>query len=196
MTSFAEFRCFETVCFVAVARLALLPRLFIATIQPTAVRELPLRAPLKRPITLGAGMAFAKVFAARCVGPFATEFIAFESLGRPHRIAIATRAVIPVIARAAIVMLPDFSLAAAPVRLATVRSFAFGPGKVAFGELLVRSPGNTGTAFAAGPTVRSAPGIVVFVVVAGHEGLAWGARSLEIEAHLWQTGYLVCQGRI
>jgi hypothetical protein len=48
--------------------------------------------------------------------------------------------------------------------------------KTALGEFLLRPPRNARTAFAAGWTVAPAPGIVVFIVVAGHEGSHFGCR--------------------
>jgi hypothetical protein len=50
------------------------------------------------------------------------------------------------------------------------------PLKTALGKFLVRAPRNARTALAAGRPVASAPGIVVFIVVAGHEGSRFGCK--------------------
>ena len=49
-------------------------------------------------------------------------------------------------------------------------------GKAALGEFLFRSPGGAGAALAAGRAIAPAAGIVVFVVIAGHE---WSLVSLK-----------------
>jgi hypothetical protein len=48
--------------------------------------------------------------------------------------------------------------------------------KTAFGELLPRAPRNPRAALAAGRAVASAPGVVVFIIVAGHERSRFGCR--------------------
>jgi hypothetical protein len=45
-------------------------------------------------------------------------------------------------------------------------------GEVALGEFLVRPARRTGAAFAAGWSITPAAGIVVFVVIAGHDGVS------------------------
>jgi hypothetical protein len=72
------------------------------------------------------------------------------------------------------------------VRLLFVRLAALGPGgigallalgaagKTALGEFLLGAPGRAGAALAAGGPVTPAAGIVVFVVVAGHERSRFG----------------------
>jgi hypothetical protein len=64
------------------------------------------------------------------------------------------------------------------VALSGIRApLAFGLArKTALGEFLVRSSRNARAALAAGRTVAPAPGIVVFIVVAGHEESHFGCR--------------------
>jgi hypothetical protein len=49
-------------------------------------------------------------------------------------------------------------------------------GEAALGEFLLRPPGNARAAFAARGTVAPTPGVVVFIVVAGHERSHFGCR--------------------
>ncbi len=114
----------------------------------------------------GIGALFAAVLAAGAV--FAVE-------------ARRTGRVIPVTAGRCAVAFAGVSLAAARMRLLVIRSAALGLAgrgallalalgrKTALGELLLGSARGAGAAFAASRPVTPAAGIVVFVVIAGHE---------------------------
>jgi len=122
------------------------------------------------------------------------EFLVLEARGRT---AFSTRRVrtlfaATVVARgigallaaavvAAALAFAGIGFARARIRLLGIRSLAVGlagvralltlalAGKTALGEFLLRSPRGAGAPFTAGWTVAPAAGIVVFIVIAGHE---------------------------
>jgi hypothetical protein len=120
------------------------------------------------------------------VGPIATRrvrtLITAAIFARPERTLftltaprrpIRKRAVAPRTRRITVLAARRTILAGARIRAPFAVRFA---GKPALGEFLLRPPRNARAALAAGRTVAPAPGIVVFIAVAGHERSRFGCR--------------------
>jgi hypothetical protein len=163
---------------------ALTTRRAVVAAEVRAVRARAVRALVAATVFARLERTFFTVATARRAGgkrPIAAgTIVAIKT--RPRRIAEipAWRAITVAVALAGV------GLAPARIRLLVVGSRAGGlaregaplavalvaialPGKSALGEFLLRAPGGPGTALAARRAITPAAGIVVFIVVAGHE---------------------------
>src|SRR5258705_357425 len=107
-----------------------------------------------------------------------TKILARRTIAKPA-VAARTRRVTKIAARRIAVAFPGVGLLAVrsrALRLAGIRPplaiavAALALAKPALGEFLLRPARSAGTALAPGRTVTPAAGIIVFVVVPGHEG--------------------------
>jgi tRNA(adenine34) deaminase len=187
-----EFRTVAAIELRAISARLEVPLLAIFTIEPRRARPIS-----KFPV---GETAFAALATRRSIAIELWTVALLEFRAIPARLEIplfATGTVVAVEARRA---RPVAKIAAGcgvvipAARRTAVAVAAIGPlaalalAKPALGELLLRSAGGAGTALAAGRTVTPAAGIVVFVVVAGHERSHFGWSNGGVRArHEAQT---------
>jgi hypothetical protein len=168
-------RLVETSPLIRIAALALLPWFFLTAIRPIAIDVLSSRSGSKRPIAPGPIALLSKPFAARPICPLVSEFPALKARRLVCLAPFPTAAaIIAVEARTAIFAVADACLVKCGIRLSGAGFFATGLGKAPLFEFLLSSPAVAGTAFAATWTVRPSAGIIVFIVIAGHERAHFG----------------------
>jgi hypothetical protein len=165
----------ETSPLIGIAGLALLPWFFLTAIRPIAV--LPSRSGSKRPIAPGPIALLSKPFAARPICPLVSEFPALKARRGVWLVPFSTAAIVTIEARTAIFAMAGARLVKCRIRFPGAGFFAAGLGKAPLFEFLLSARAVAGAAFAATWTVRPSAGIIVFVVIAGHERAHFGYRT-------------------
>jgi hypothetical protein len=155
-----------------------LPWLFLTAIRPIAIDALSSRPGSKRPIAPGPIALFSRPFAVRSICPLVSEFPALKARRRACLVRFpAATAVVALDARTAIFAMVAVRLVKCGIRLSGAGFFAAALGKPPLFEFLLSSPAVAEAAFAAAGTVRPSAGIIVFVVIAGHERAHFGYRA-------------------